>query len=77
LVSWLAIIKFVEDLTIVGWNSIDLMDHPSNMEIGLCWFQKGINNTWTYNLTDHLMIYLETIIALASMAFIVDLVAYQ
>ena len=20
---------------------IDLMDHPSNMEIGLCWYQKG------------------------------------
>ena len=22
----------------------DLMDHLSNMKIGLCWYQKGINN---------------------------------
>jgi hypothetical protein len=26
------------------------------MEIGLCWYQKGTNNKWTYNLTNHLMI---------------------
>ena len=44
---------------------IGLMDRPSNMDIGLCWYQKGTNNKWTYNLTIHLMIDLETIIALA------------
>lgn len=41
----------------------DLMDHPSNMEIDLYWYQKGINNKWTYDLTHHLMVDLERIIA--------------
>ena len=55
-------------LVIIGWNidAIDLMDHPSNVEIGLCWYQKMANNKWTYELTDHLMVDLETIIALAT-----------
>ena len=44
---------------------IDLMDRSSNMEIGACWYQKGANNKWTYNLTDRLMVDLETIIAVA------------
>ena len=34
---------------------------------------KGTNNKWTYDFTDHLMAYLEIIIALASMTYIVDL----
>ena len=41
---------------------IHLMDHPSNIEIGLCSHQKGINNKWTYSLTDHLIVDLEPII---------------
>ena len=44
---------------------IDLMDRPSNVEIGLCWYQKGANKKWTYDLIDHLMVELEKIIALA------------
>ena len=47
------------------------------MLIGLCWYQKGPNNKWTYDLTDHLMIDLETKTALTSMTYIVDLVAYR
>ena len=43
------------------------------MEIGLCWHQKATNNKQTYDLSDHLMAYLEIIIALASMTYIVDL----
>ena len=36
---------------------INLMDLSSNMEIGLiCWYEKGTNNKWTYNLIDHLMV---------------------
>ena len=35
---------------------IDLMDHPSKMEIGLCWYQKGTNNMWIYDLIDQLMV---------------------
>ena len=45
---------------------IGLMDRPSNMEIGLCWYGKGTNSKWTYDLTYHLMVELETINALAS-----------
>ena len=56
---------------------IDLMDSPSNMKIDLCWYKRGTNNKWTYNLTDHLMIDLETISALASMTCVIDLDAYE
>ena len=49
-------------------NLIDLMDHPSNMEIGLYWYQ-GSNNKWTYNLPYHLIVDLETIIASTSTIF--------
>ena len=40
---------------------IDLMDCPSTMEFGYVGYPKGTNNKWTYNLTDHLMIYLKKI----------------
>ena len=39
----------------------DLMSRSSNMGIGICWYKKGTNNKWTYDLMDHLMIDLETI----------------
>jgi hypothetical protein len=39
--------------------------------------QRGPNNKWTYDLTGHVMVYLETIIALAFMTYIVDLFAYE
>ena len=47
------------------------------MEIGLCWYQKRTHNKWTYNLTNHLMVYLERVIALASMTYVVDLDACE
>ena len=47
------------------------------MEIGLCSYQKGTNNKWTYNLRNYLMVDLNTIIALASMTYIVDIDAYE
>ena len=49
------------------------MHRSSNMEIGLCWYQKGTKNKWTCDIMDHLMVDLETVIALASMTYIVDL----
>ena len=49
------------------------MDFPSNMEVGLCWPKKATNDKWTYDLTDHLMVDLETIIVLASTTYIIDL----
>ena len=39
--------------------------------------KKGTNNKCTYDLIDHLMVDLETIIALASMTYIVDLDASE
>jgi hypothetical protein len=53
------------------------MDCPSNMEIGSCWYKKETDNKWTYNLTDHLMLDFETIIALASMIYITNSDAYE
>ena len=49
------------------------MNHPSNIEIGLWCYKKWTNNKWTYNLTDHLMLDLETMIAIAYMTYIIDL----
>ena len=51
------IIKLV-DLWMKYRDPIDLLDRPSNMEIGLFGYQKGTNNKWTYNLTDHLMVFI-------------------
>jgi phage pi2 protein 07 len=56
---------------------LDLMDCLSSTEIGLCWYPKETNAKWTYNLMNHLMIDLETRIALASMTYVVDLNAYE
>jgi hypothetical protein len=53
------------------------MDRSSNIKIGLCRYQKGTNNKWTYDLTNHLMIDLETIIALAFMTYIIDIDGYE
>ena len=41
----------------------------SSMEIDLCWHQQRTNNKWADDLTYHLMVYLEVIIALASMIY--------
>jgi len=43
---------------------------------GLCWYQRGTNKKWTYDVT-HLLEDLETIFILASMTYIVDLDAYE
>ena len=42
------------------------------MEIDLCWYQKGTNNTQTCNLKNHLLEDLETMITLASMTYVLD-----
>ena len=64
----------------LGWveyrDPIKLIDHPSNMEIGLCFYKKGANNKWVSDLMDHSMVDSYTIITLASMTYIVDLDTY-
>ena len=56
---------------------IDLLDQPSNLDIGFCWYQNRNESMWTYDLTDHLMIELETIIALNTMTYIVETNLYE
>ena len=46
---------------------INLLDQPSHMEIGICWYQNDHGSP----LTDHIMIDLETIIAQAIITFVV------
>ena len=55
---------------------IDLLDLLSYMEIGLCWYQNNNESIWTYDLTDHVMVELEIIIALATMTYIVKTNSY-
>ena len=55
---------------------IDLLDRPSHMEIGLCWYQNDHGSLWTYDLTNHIMVDLETIIALTTITFVVDLFCF-
>ena len=47
------------------------------MEIGLCWYQKGINDKWPYDYMDHLMLDSKTIFAIASMTHVINLNAYE
>ena len=56
---------------------IYLMDHLSKMKFNLCWYHKGANNKWTYDLPNHLMVKIETIIALVFMTYIANLDAYE
>ena len=51
---------------------IYLMDHPSNMQIGLCWYQKGQQQVDLQSYRSF-----ETMIALASMTYIIDFDAYK
>ena len=64
-------------LWVVYRDPIDSMDYPSNLEIGLGWYKKGTNKEWIDNLTDHLMVDLETMITLANVTCIVVLDAYE
>jgi hypothetical protein len=56
----------------VGYSEPIDLDRPSHMEIGLCWYQEDHETPWTYDLTNHTMIDLETSIALATITFVVE-----
>ena len=47
------------------------------MEIGLCWFQNKNGLVRTHNMSDHLKVELETIIALGIMTYIVETNLYE
>ena len=50
------------------YRELNLIVSPSNTEIGLSWYKKG---------TNHAITYLEIILIIASMIYIVDLRAYE
>ena len=54
-----------------------LLDHPNNVEVGLCWYLKSIGLKWSYDLTDHIMVELDTVIALANLAYDVETNTYE
>jgi hypothetical protein len=57
---------------------IDVMNRPSNMQIGLRWHQRGTNNKQTYNYAHHLIIFFKTIIVSTSMTYyITNVNAYE
>ena len=56
---------------------IDFSERPSNMEIGYRWYQNKNKSMWTYDVMDHLLMELETIIALATMTYIVEANSYE
>ena len=47
------------------------------MEIRLCRYQNKNGSMWTYDLTNHLMVKLETVIALAKIIYIIDSNLYE
>ena len=56
---------------------IDLLDRPNNVEVGLCWYQKSAGLKWSYDLTDHIMVELDTVIALANLMYDVETYTYE
>ena len=67
----------IENVVIVGWSiGIQLTWWTVDQTWRLV-YQKGTNNKWTYDPTYDLMVKLETIIASASLAYIVDTNAYK
>ena len=69
-------LRNVENSIIVGWHiEIQLIGWIFHQTWRLVYVgqKKVTNDKWTYDLTDHLMVDLETIIVLASTTYIIDL----
>ena len=56
---------------------IDLFDRPSKMEIRLYWYQNKNGSMWIYDLTDHLMVGLETVIAISTLTYVIETNLYE
>ena len=56
---------------------VDLLDRPNNVEVGLCWYQKSAELKWSYDLTDHTMVELDTVIALANLRYDAEADTYK
>ena len=53
------------------------MDRPNNVEVGLCWYQKFAWFKWSYDLTYHIMVELDTVISLANLTYDVETYSYE
>jgi len=51
---------------------IYLLDRPNNVEVCLCWYQKSAWLKWSYDLTYHIMVELDVVIALANLTYDVE-----
>ena len=56
-------VKF-DNYRVENWDPIGVINYLSNIKIALYWHQKGTKRT--YDLTDHMMVDLETILAFGS-----------
>jgi hypothetical protein len=54
-----------------------LFDRPNNVEVGLCWYQKFAGLKWSYDLTYHIMVELNTVIALANLTYDAETNTYE
>jgi hypothetical protein len=53
------------------------LDRPNKVEVGLYWYQKFAWLKWSYDLTDHSMVELDTIIALANLTYDAETYTYE
>ena len=56
---------------------IGLLDRPNNVEVGLSWYQKSAGLKWSYDFTYHIMVELDTVIALANLMYDVETYTYE
>ena len=56
---------------------IDLLDRPNNVEVGLYWYQKSARLKWSYDLTDYIIVELDTVIALANLMYDAETDTYE
>lgn len=56
---------------------VDLLDHLNHLKVGLCWYKKSGRSKWTDDLTDHVMVDLDTIIAPANLTYEVEGDTYE
>jgi hypothetical protein len=53
------------------------LDRPNNIKVGLCWYQKSAGLKWTYDLTNYIMLELDTVIALANLMYDAETNTYK
>jgi hypothetical protein len=59
------------------WQLIDLWNQPTNTKMMLGWYENKNGLMWTYDLPNHSMLKVETIITLATLTYIVETNLYE